>query len=251
MELTEEKLESMLDRKFATLKQLLDEVVNTLSFLCNQYDGLQKTVAGLQEENKKLQNENKSLRAEVFTIKNELKVEREALNNHEQYIRHECLEFSRIPEKKEEHTNQIVTDICEAIGIDISEEEISVSHRLPSKPRPDHRSDDRPKVIVARFVRRDIRDQIYKARSQLCNKTTKDIGYRDSYKIYISESLTQKNKELFKSCLQVKKSQKIKFIWTKYGKIFMRKDESPASPVVQIMSTKDLQKLTQFGHGSG
>ena len=59
MELTEEKLDSMLDRKFATLKQSLDEVVNTLSFLCNQYDGLQKTVAGLQEENKKLQNENK------------------------------------------------------------------------------------------------------------------------------------------------------------------------------------------------
>ena len=29
MELTEEKLESMLDRKFATLKQSLDEVVNT------------------------------------------------------------------------------------------------------------------------------------------------------------------------------------------------------------------------------
>ena len=53
---------------------------------------------------------------------------------------------------------QIVTDICEAIGIDISEEEISVSHRLPSKPRPDHRSDDRTKVIVARLVRRDIRD---------------------------------------------------------------------------------------------
>ena len=76
MELTEEKLESMLDRKFATLKQSLDEVVNTLSFLCNQYDDLQKTVVGLQEENKKLQNENKSLRAEVFTIKNELKVER-------------------------------------------------------------------------------------------------------------------------------------------------------------------------------
>ena len=216
MELTEEKLESMLDRKFATLKQSLDEVVNTLSFLCNRYDGLQKTVAGLQEENKKLQNENKSLRAEV-------KVEREALNNHEQYIRRECLEFSGIPEKKEEDTNQIVTDICEAIGIDISEEEISVSHRLPSKPRPDHRSDDRPKVIVARFVRRDIRDQIYKARSQLRNKTTKDIGYRDSYKIYISESLTQKNKELFKSCLQVKKSQKIKFIWTKYGKIKITK----------------------------
>lgn len=239
----------MLDRKFATLKQSLDEVVNTLNFLCNQYDCLQKTVAGLQEENKKLQNENNSLRAEVFTIKNELKVQKEAQNSHEQYIRRECLEFSGIPEKKDEDTNQIVMDICEAVGIDISEEEISVSHRLPSKP--DRRSADRPKVIVARFVRRDIRDQIYKARSQLRNKTTKDIGYRDSYKIYISESLTQKNKELFKSCLQVKKSQKFKFIWTKYGRIYMRKDESPASPVVQITSTKDLQKLTQFGYGSG
>ena len=143
--------------------------------MCNQYDGLQKTVAGLQEENKKLQNENKSLRAEVFTIKNELKVEREALNNHEQYIRRECLEFSGIPEKKEEDTNQIVTDICEAIGIDISEEEISVSHRLPSKPRPDHRSDDRPKVIVARFVISETRFIKHEASSATKLQRTSDI----------------------------------------------------------------------------
>ena len=32
-----------------------------------------------------------------------------------------------------ENTNQIVMDISEAVGIDIDEEDISISHRLPSK----------------------------------------------------------------------------------------------------------------------
>ena len=158
----------------------------------------------------------------------------------------ECLEISGIPERTGEDTTQIVVDISEAIGVGISEDDVSVSHRLPSKS--DRRSGDKPKTIIAKITRRDIRDKIYKARSRLGSKTTKDIGYRSSNKICISESLTKDNKELFKSCLQMKKSFKFKFIWTKYGKIFMRKDESPASSVFQICSKKDLCKLSPLGH---
>ena len=170
----DEKIEIMLDKKFdeiiakhfSPLKESLETVKSSLNFLCSQYDELVKTVNTLQLDNKQLRTENSGLKAELLAVKNDLKIQKETLNEHEQN----------------------------------------------------------------------------EARSQLPSKTTKDIGYRAN-KIYISESLTQQNNDLFKKCLEIKKTQKYKFIWTKYVRIFMRKNECPNSPVIHITSIRDLQKL--------
>ena len=132
-----------------------------------------------------------------MAVKKDVKIQKEAMNDQEQYIRHECLEFSGIPEKEGEDIYQIIVDISQAVGVDITEDDISVSHRLPSKLG--HLNAESPKKIIAKFTRREIRDKIYRVRKGLSNKTTKDIEYRNNNKIYISESLIERNKELLKS----------------------------------------------------
>ena len=57
-------------------------------------------------------------------------MQKNLLNDYEQYILRQCFEVSCIPEKPDENTNQIIMDITEAIGIDVSEDEISYNHRL-------------------------------------------------------------------------------------------------------------------------
>ena len=63
-------------------------------------------------------------------------------------------------------------------------------------------------------MRRDTKEIFYRARKDLKNVTTKDLGFTPNIKIYFIESLTEKNKQLFRECLNVKKMKKYEFIWT-------------------------------------
>ena len=84
-------------------------------------------------------------------------------------------------------------------------------------------------------------DNLYRVRKQLKALTTQDLGYSEKRKIYLEESLTERNQMLFKDCLKVKKDMEFKFIWTLNGNIFMRKDKD--SPVHLIANKEDLQKM--------
>ena len=131
--------------------------------------------------------------------------------------------------------------IGDALGVQINEEVISVGHRLPQNKH----NLDKPPIIIAKFVRRDTKEKLYRARSKLRNITTQDLGFQGDNKIYIQESLTQKNKELFRKALQLKKAPRYKFIRTNSGKIYLRKDESPESPMIYVKYSKVLEKLEQ------
>ena len=65
-----------------------------------------------------------------------------------------------------------------------------------------------------------------------------DLGFSEAKKIYINESLTQKNKELFKDCLKFKKDHSYKFLWTNAEKIFLRRDAD--SPVIPVYFSVDI-----------
>ena len=123
----------------------------------------------------------------------------------------------------------------------------NISHRLPS--RKNSNPDNYPAIIV-KFTRRDTRSELYNAKKFLKHKTIKDLGLgrHSERKIFISESLTKKNRELFNKCLKAKKDLNFRFIWTKYGKISLRKDAD--NRAVTINNDMDLQRL-YFDENSG
>ena len=88
-----------------------------------------------------------------------------------------------------------------------------------------------------------MKEKIYDARAKLHDVSTLDLGYSDDNNIYISESLTEANRKLFKLCLKAKKDLRFDFIWTRNGRIFMRKDKE--APAVLIKSIDELQELRQ------
>ena len=190
MSVTLESLEVLLDKKFSefeasVLKPIMvsiEEIKASINFLSVKYDDLDKAVKDLEKQNKILQLENSSLKVQLLAQAKEINQHHDLLNEYEQYSRRECLEISGIPQRPRENTNQIVIDIGEAIGVDITEEDISVSHRLA----PNKRYPSRPPNIIAKFVRRDMKEQLYRARNQLRNKTSHDIGFSVENRIFIS-----------------------------------------------------------------
>ena len=151
----------------------------------------------------------------------ELKAMKESFNTLEQYSRRDCVELRGIPIVEgnvREDTNNIVVKVSEAMGLNVSNEDISVSHRLPvSRLEPiQRRTRSRPGThntcpIIVKFVRRDVRERFYSARKNLRDKTARDFGYHNDNKIYIVESLTQKNREVLKECIKAKNVLQFKF----------------------------------------
>jgi hypothetical protein len=125
----------------------------------------------------------------------------------EQYSRRDCLEILGIPTIIGENTNKLVKKIGQQIGAHVSDQDISISHRLRT-------SDGRDPAIIVKFSCRDVRDKFYRERKALRNKSIKDIGitrFADR-KIFIVESLIQQNRKLFNKCLQVRREKNFKYI---------------------------------------
>ena len=83
-----------------------------------------------------------------------------------------------------------------------------------------------------------MRESLYRARKRLKSIITAYFGFSVDKKIFINESLTPKNKELFKDCLTFKKDNNYKFLWTNAGKILLRRNAD--SPVRPINSSADI-----------
>ena len=213
-----------------------------LEFVNAKYEELLEMMKSSKEERKALKDENKILKATIRSIESSLESVTRVNNDLEQYTRKECVEIRGIPvaaTPSEEQTNNIATNVGKLLGMDITQNDISVSHRMPQSQK--HKGKPGPPAIIVKFTRRDVKDNFYRARKQLKDLTTRDLGYSKKNKIYLAESLTERNWILFRDCLKVKKDMEFKFIWTLNGKIFMRKDKDSA--VHHINNKGDLQKI--------
>lgn len=183
----------------------------------------------LEKTNGELKTENDLLKRRITQLEDDVNELISHCDDQEQYTRRECLEIHGIPAMAGEDTNNIVTKISSLIDVTVKSEDISVSHRLPTRNR---RNNDQSSPIIVRFTRRDKREELYQKRRSLKDFSINNIGLdqgQSNGKIYIQESLTQKKKELFKKCLQFKKDNSYKFIWTHFGTFYLRKQEkSPA-----------------------
>ena len=254
MSVTVEQLRSILDEKLTPLKLEIDdlrtklsEAMKFLDFANTKCDEVIIQLAKQEQENKELQIELQALKSSQRAMEVQVASLEVSNNDLEQYSRRECLEIFGIPQKHSENTNVIVENIGRLIGVEIGENNISVSHRLPArknrrniygakKPIPN------PGIIV-KFTRRDMKDRLYKSRKQLKRFSTKELGFDEFNSIFINESLIQKNKAFFHDCLKVKKDQHFESIWTSNGKIFLRRDSN--SSAIQIKNKFDLQKLSR------
>ena len=72
-----------------------------------------------------------------------------------QYYRRENLEFHGIPNDPNENTNHIIKAMAKKLNIDLKDNDISTSHRLPKSSSNNH------SIIMARLTNRDVKNLIF------------------------------------------------------------------------------------------
>lgn len=254
---TIEALEAILEKKFGPIRDSIHELTNAVSFLSNKFDSIDKRVSEMEHNLKEVDKENSFLKAEVFRLSKAFLDVTEEINNIEQYSRRECCEIAGIPVQPGEDTNDLVIKVGSLMGVDLEKCDISVSHRLPTPNYSSRLGQEDPtsgrerfpalqfpKVIV-KFVRREKKELFYRNRKNLKDKSTNDLGLSriSENGIFVSESLSQRNRNLFKECLNFKRMHGFKFIWTQQGRTYLRKDIN--TPARLITCKADLEKLSR------
>lgn len=237
-----ENLSSEFSSEIDSLKAEIIELKNSQEFICSKYENLKSEYAEQLKINKKQHDEISQLKSATKEVSELSKSESEKLDSLEQYGRRLNLEIIGVPVSAQEDTNAIVIEVAKNVGVDISSEDISISHRVPSISKPnDSKSSDRPPAIIARFMNRSVRNRLYKNR-----KLTRDIDPNKfsvpglKY-VFINENLTQKRKNLFWQAKQRVKKFNYKFIWTTNGNLYVRKDDD--SKQIPIKNMDDLNLI--------
>jgi len=93
------------------------------------------------------------------------------------------------------------------------------------------------KIISSRLYVRTSLQNSQAAKSGMPSTKT-GLFFIDRKKLYINESLSKQNKRLFSSCLEYKKANRYKYIWTKNRKTFLKQGDE--SDVIVINKEKYL-----------
>ena len=109
--------------------------------------------------------------------------------------------------------------------LDLREQDIDRAHRLPG---PNHR-------VIVKFVQSGAGSK----RDLLMTRRTELRGYDD---LFVNESLTAQNGQIFRALLQAKKDKKIYTVFTRGGVVFCKTEQFGARTRVDSVA-----KLAELG----
>ena len=139
-------------------------------------EDMKETTKALEDSKSVQENEVQELRALFTKTKAELKEERDKVIQLEDYTQRENLKFHNIPESKEEGINytskQVIFSILEKeLQMGTAQIRFHAVHRIGKQKENKHR------LIIARFICREDRDQVF-TRKQRINESTR---FKDAY----------------------------------------------------------------------
>lgn len=222
-----------LNLKHTEIVKQITALENSVQFNCDQYDTVTKKMESMVTNKKTIE----SLESKIDLLSTENKLLQLEINTNNQRERLLNLEIVGVPENKDENLSGVMLCIAKHAGVVISDEDILEINRVTPKLK----QQGRPKNIVAKLKTRLLKDNIISGirRNRL---TTKDLGMHGSERpVYINEHLTQFNKLLLKKCRETAKLKQYQYVWSKNGRIYVRKNDT--APALQVLQERDILKL--------
>lgn len=219
-------------REFSVIKEEFASLRTSVEFASNQYDDINKKLSSFSNDIKKIE----ALEIELQDMKNQHQALEAIINSNDQRDRLLNLEFVGIPESKEENLKDITIKIAQAANVSINVSDIVQANRIS----PRVKIQGRPRTVVVKFQSRLIKENIFSgARKNRISTKSIDLPGNPS-PIFVNEHLTPYNKILLKKLKDFAKNKEIQYVWTKNGRLYMRKNN--LSPAVQIQKEQDFLK---------
>ena len=217
------------------VKTNVRSIKESQEFISARYDSMEKEITSLKSSNGELEKENEYLNQQVKSLFSDLQENKNAVNDLSQYIRRTMVELNGIPRYDEEDINDVLEKVFTLLECEDLIGKVDVAHRLSKQNNAG---------IIIKFVSRNARDQFYSHRKKLKDKRVNDLGVDFSEfdnKFYINESLTKKNRNLFKATRKKCKEKDYESFWTANGIVYVKKNSE--GKVIKICSDNDVSRL--------
>ena len=155
--------------------------------------------------------------AELQRLRNIIRDQQIMLDDLEQHERCDSLRILGISENPEhDNTDEAVLKICNEMKVEpqVEPRDIAVSHRVGKSAA------GRPRQILVKFATRNVRERVFKARTELKNVNKKEETKEKH--IYVNEDLTRFRAGLAKDARSLKNNGNISDTWTIYGQILVK-----------------------------
>lgn len=228
-------LKKMFEDLKSSLIQQVDELRKSVEFMSGKFDSICEDIAQTRSELKSTQEEFRALSRENAILKQEI-------NDLQQYTRRDNVMVFGAPEFDGKSTYEVIDNICNVIGGTDLVQDVSIAHRLPAKP-------GKSRPIIIRFCKRRSRDEFLQRFKIEAKKDDTGPGISTKLidnnlptgRITAGEQLTATTRDLINKTRDVAKLRGYQFVWSRDGKVFVRKNER--SPVNRITSLQDIHNL--------
>lgn len=149
-----------------------------------------------------------------------------------------------VPEHKNENVVAILKKLLDLIKLPMDDEKITACRRVAKI----NTASNRPRNIVVSFVTPRVRDTVLSAYHRYAKSrpgrgvTSEDLGISgEARRIFVTEHLSPEQKTLHAATRQTAKERSYKYVWIKYGKVYVRKDDSTGALLI-----KDINSLNKL-----
>lgn len=167
------------------------------------------------------------------------------LNDRDQELLDNDIEIACVPETKGESLPHIIMTLSTKLGVNLTEHDLVSASRVGRLM--DMRDDSvppRPRLIVVRFARRAVRDQLLRQARVRRGATTEGTGLTGPpRRFYLNERLTRVNRQLFRRARQLGQELNWRFVWTRDGKIYARQQQGANFPRHRLRAESDLARV--------
>lgn len=227
-----------LESKQAKLLSELQELKESQAFISDQYDSLNTVIKNKSKEMDALKTENEKLKTEIKYNKDTINIYKIKVEELDAKSKKKVLEFHGVPASNGENTNAIILKTCDALGLKLDPSSISSSYRIPkTKQNVNTSTTALPQPIIVKFNTQTIKNNVYNLRKEIKKETKFPVPGQK--RLFINENLTEERRKIFKEARRMKKENKITFLWTQNGKIYLRKTKE--SGKINITKISDLK----------
>lgn len=207
-----------IEARLESIEREQTDQAHSLTYLGDEIGDIKKRIAEVENDSK----DHKRIQIEVDNIK-------AFIESSEHAKRAKCVEVQGIPPAKGENLLEAYRRLLQKLQISVNEQHLDTVYRIKTSNR-----------VVFRFVQAHARDS-FLSTFRKSTITVKDLGFKESSRLFINEVLSPEQYTLFYKARMFKRENNVKYIWTSNQKIFMRKTSE--SQAVEIKSEDSLQHL--------
>ncbi|XP_053602916.1 uncharacterized protein LOC128680581 [Plodia interpunctella] len=223
------------------LSRMCDKITSFTDAINTRMDRLEQRVTVIENRKSELEScKIQELESTVSQLQRELQDrEQEALGSD--------IEIASLPEVKNENSIHVILTVAKKLGVDLEERDVVHAQRMgPAAAAPAPGGEEaaeraRPRPLVARLARRATRDALLRAVRVRRGVTTEGMNLQERApfrSFFVNERLTKRNRQLFQRVREAAKRMHWKFVWTREGKVYARKEQGKAS--VRLRCDKDI-----------